>query len=715
MNPSQATQILIDQIKCNDRGDIVHDSSGSASCYCHRFGMLTPIAQADVETRSCLACQGSEWPAECGQHDKPATRRMLTSELSKRARTQPERKSDARDVTLCCVDCVNPDLAAFALDMSRRGAEFSRVLLLSHQKPSVLPDGIEFQRLPSKMDKDGYNLFMLQMLCSYLDTTHVVTIQTDGWLLRPELFDRRWLEYDYIGAPWSKERWHAGRSLVGNSGCCLRSKELLHLTAVLADEKLIRKECRGEIYDDVVTCYVLHDKLAELGMSFADPNTAADFAIELSTRHGQFIGETCGYHGRRHAPTRWLEQELPAWKARTKWQERGGILRLCVNPYFQNDMRRQEELDDCFLSNVEDGYFDEIVQITCRDIPPFDAYVHALETSTTIDNAISVFCNSDVYFDESIVDLCQLGENDFACLTRHEKDGDSWRLWEECGHRSQDAWAYRGKCKIPLDKLARIKPGMPGVDNHIAWLAREAGYRVVNPSRDVRVYHLHADQSRRPGIEKERVSPPYLHVWPHHFGEESRTEVIGENEYIGPGASAVYHPIRREPWNLHQQSIQVSDSSADKRSEDAMIYLSIDVNEPNGEIWHQLQEHCGAVVMYPHELNVDDICIVEATLGSEFIPNHSGRGLVICAFMHDYHLRRGETGERQWNIIIHRIETCLVGCHRVVVPNESLAGVARKVIQRNRIDALVDVVGDWVEYVSRITMLGLHHMQHCQG
>lgn len=701
LSHSQATDILIARLPCPDRGDIIRSKSGGDSCYCHRFGALTPIAQADVETRTCLVCQGFEWPAERGRHDQETTSGGLTVELSRRARTQPNRTVDASGVTLCCVDCVNPDLAAFALDMSRRGADFSRVLLLSDERPSVLPAGIEWIELPEKLDKDGYNLFILRRLHSYIDTRHVVTIQTDGWLIRPELFRREWLEFDYVGAPWAKERWHADKSLVGNSGCCLRSKLLMETTARLADEDLIRRECRGDIYDDVVTCYVLYDELVRRGMRFADPDTAADFAIELSTRHGQFIGQTCGYHGRRHAPTHWLERELEAWKARTTWRANGGKIRLCINPYFQDNPYRQAELDDCFLANVDDGYFDESVEITCQGVPQFDAFTQSLESFLIDDDTINVFCNSDIYFDEFIIDLCQMEQNDFACITRHEKDGGGWRLWEECGHRSQDAWAYRGRCKIPITELAKLKPGTPGVDNRIAWLAKQAGYRVINPSRDVRAYHLHADASRRPGIERERVGPPYLHVWPHSFadaregGRGVRTEAVEAGEYIGPGASAVYHPIRRDPWGPS------SDTGGN-----GVIYLSVDAEQSNGEIWQELQENCGAVLMYPYSLNRGDICIVEATLGSEFIPKNAGRGLVVCAFLHDYHIRREATGERRWNIIIHRIETAVVGCHRVAVPTSDdgseLASVAQEIIDRNRKSIPVDCVGDWTEYVATL-------------
>ena len=140
-----------------------------------------------------------------------------------------------------------------------------------------------------------------------------------------------------------------------------------------------------------------------------------------------------------------------------------------------------------------------------------------------------------------------------------------------------------------------------------------------------------------------------------------------------------------------------------------MIYLSIDVEQPNGEIWMQLQEHAGAVVQYPHALYDGDICLVEATLGSEFMPKVRKHGsIVVAVLLADYHLRRIETGSDQWNILIHRIETCLVAADRVAVASWQTAGIATEVLDRNRKSGIVPVddVDDWVDYVNGISVTG---------
>jgi len=58
-------------------------------------------------------------------------------------------------------------------------------------------------------------------------TSHVLSIQYDSWIVNPSAWTDEFLEYDYIGAPWS---WFPDKN-VGNSGFCLRSRRLLEFLA----------------------------------------------------------------------------------------------------------------------------------------------------------------------------------------------------------------------------------------------------------------------------------------------------------------------------------------------------------------------------------------------------------------------------------------------------------------------------------------------------
>lgn len=58
-------------------------------------------------------------------------------------------------------------------------------------------------------------------------TSHILTVQWDGWVVNPTAWDAAWLQYDYIGAPW----WFPPQFNVGNGGVSLRSRRLMRFLA----------------------------------------------------------------------------------------------------------------------------------------------------------------------------------------------------------------------------------------------------------------------------------------------------------------------------------------------------------------------------------------------------------------------------------------------------------------------------------------------------
>lgn len=215
---------------------------------------------------------------------------------------------DAGPVTLACIDCVNPDLAALALDYSRRGMRFARIMLLSDVPPQSMPAAIEFVRI-GHLDYQGYNLFCLRDLHGYIATSHVLTVQTDGWVLFPQAWKTDWLTYDYLGARWPGEKANGHVSPVGNSGLCLRSRRLLQATAELLTperEADIRSR-RGRVLDDITTCKELYRDLCARGLTFAPVGEARRFSAERYDPKSRAFG----YHGKAAEPTAWLASQLP--------------------------------------------------------------------------------------------------------------------------------------------------------------------------------------------------------------------------------------------------------------------------------------------------------------------------------------------------------------------------------------------------------------------
>jgi len=410
----------------------------------------------------------------------------------------------ARGVTLACVDCNNPTLAACALDYSRRSCEFDRVVLFSDEPPDVLPDGVDYVRIPELSFK-GYQRFMLRELWRWTHTPHVLTIETDGWILKPERWNPEWLKWDYIGAPWP-ETLYAKKSRVGNSGCCLRSRKMLLETARLATDARMRKRLNFNLLVDTFTCYDLHDELRASGLRFAPPEVAAAFSFEQPTEFSVDWSEAFGYHGKTHSPTEGLRREVLYWIDRTRWRQAGGKLRLIFNRYTVADSARQAELDTCWKELFANQNIDEIITVEGR--PTFQELIDRGNDGAG-ENDITIILNSDCHLDATAANFGLCTAKDFWAITRHERGPRGWELWNV--PYSQDGWAWRGKCKI---KSANFLPGTMGCDSALAYHAFSSGYNIGNPSRSIRLCHHHSGESR---TALTRLPGPYLYVQPHRL------------------------------------------------------------------------------------------------------------------------------------------------------------------------------------------------------
>jgi tetratricopeptide (TPR) repeat protein len=183
------------------------------------------------------------------------------------------------NVTLLCIDCIDPAAAARVLERSS-DLGFGAVKLLSHEAPTRLANGIEWVHIPRIASLWDYSLFAIRQLNRHIETSHVLSIQTDGFILEPENWNNDWLQYDYIGAPWVEQSWNK-TNRVGNGGFCLRSRRLLDATAGWTEQQLERyRSVSGFWQDDVITCCAAFDDLTRAGMRFAPLTVAAAFSFE---------------------------------------------------------------------------------------------------------------------------------------------------------------------------------------------------------------------------------------------------------------------------------------------------------------------------------------------------------------------------------------------------------------------------------------------------
>lgn len=137
-------------------------------------------------------------------------------------------------------------------------------------------------------------------ITKHIDFSHILFVQDDGFIINPNLWQDKFLNYDYIGAPWLKQNpqdlfpWvylYGMNGAVGNGGFSLRSKALL-------------KECKSIEYkenypnEDVFICAVANQYLRHKNIKFADTQTACEFSLETKNYLNDDLKNCFGFHGK---------------------------------------------------------------------------------------------------------------------------------------------------------------------------------------------------------------------------------------------------------------------------------------------------------------------------------------------------------------------------------------------------------------------------------
>jgi len=165
---------------------------------------------------------------------------------------------------------------------------------------------------------------------------------------------------------------------------------------------------------------------------------------------------------------------------------------------------RQHEIDFCLEQNKK--LFDRVDIVEGR--PTFE---NLFKLSESYPNDVNCYCNSDIYFKAETFHLLNtIKEKECYALTRYNIDGGKEIFF---GRRdSQDAWVFRGSV---ISINAPFTAGRWGCDNRLAFEIKKAGYKIKNPSLDLRVIHIHEVDNRDNTRTKENtVPPPYLLIPP---------------------------------------------------------------------------------------------------------------------------------------------------------------------------------------------------------
>ena len=205
-------------------------------------------------------------------------------------------------VTLCAVACTKIDETIYALQQSMRGIDFHETLLLTHEPRQL--DDVGITVIPiERLDYKGYNHFVLYRLKEYIKTDFTLLVQNDGYVLRPQQWDKIFFQYDYIGAPWPKDTHFTKEGVnvrVGNGGFSWRSKKLLNALTVLGLP--FTDNQTGFYHEDGVLCVYYKKPLEDYGIKFAPVDIAARFSHETDCE--ETVVKSFGFHRNKKVKSR---------------------------------------------------------------------------------------------------------------------------------------------------------------------------------------------------------------------------------------------------------------------------------------------------------------------------------------------------------------------------------------------------------------------------
>ncbi len=230
-----------------------------------------------------------------GEHQ--ATSNEITKEIEKKERAYMYKKHkvktgnlDLTNITVVAVSGLNPAGAIRALEICMDGVDYYDVVLIAHYAPADLDKRITFKKCKdtelvdqNPKNTTDYSKFMAYNLGDYIKSDYVLIVHNDAYILRPQKWDTKFFDYDYIGAPWPANRHFTNERVnvrVGNGGFSFRSKRMLN---VLNDLNLpFTDNGTGFYNEDGIMCVYYRKILEDNGIKFAPVPLASKFSHEVT-------------------------------------------------------------------------------------------------------------------------------------------------------------------------------------------------------------------------------------------------------------------------------------------------------------------------------------------------------------------------------------------------------------------------------------------------
>jgi len=207
---------------------------------------------------------------------------------------------------------------------------------------------------------------------------------------------------------------------------------------------------------------------------------------------------------------------FPAAKTPTQ-PVKGTVHLYLTNLYETISEARKAELHECHRINCLNPIITNIYnfgnvpydhpKVVNIPVEKRQTYQDLFDHANTTGGDYTIVTNSDLYYDETLnwldkvnLDKVMLALCRYNLIKGHPKlEAYSW---------SQGTWIFKGK--ITLTGCDQVI-GLPGCENSLAYDAVQQGYKVANPAKEIKAYHLH-DSDFRTYTQADRIQRNYLPV-----------------------------------------------------------------------------------------------------------------------------------------------------------------------------------------------------------
>mgnify|MGYP001311785628 CR=1 FL=1 len=178
---------------------------------------------------------------------------------------------------------------------------FSSKKIKLNNKQADIIDLIKVDKINSIQE---YSSFIIYKLFNYIQTSHILIVQWDGYVINPEKWDSEFLNYDFIGAPFvprdNEEKYCRDKNgafyTVGNGGFSLRSRRLLEAPSKF---KLLDNKEYTNFHEDGFFSVYHRSFLESKGYVWAPFVIAKNFSIESFLSIKDLIDLPLGFHGKK--------------------------------------------------------------------------------------------------------------------------------------------------------------------------------------------------------------------------------------------------------------------------------------------------------------------------------------------------------------------------------------------------------------------------------